>query len=523
MDQKLYLSASTDTSMIKKQDDVFGLQFSKESAPSFLKGYFNVSRTARSKQQELNSAYGILDCVEPPYNLRYLAKLYETSSIHAGAVDAKTDNIVGLGWYLGFTERAEQLRINAGKRAEESGSDDQRDALERRLERDRGRLKSYIGDLNGIDEFDEILTKCMKDLFTTGNAYLEVSRTADDQIAYLGHVPSVDVRIRKNRDGFIQHGDDEVIFFRNFGDKKTRDPVGKDPRPNELIHFKTYTPSNNYYGVPDIVSAIEAVAGIEFASRYNIEYFENKAIPKHVIKVRGIDLDGPQLSKLTKFFEASTNNQSHRTVVIPLQGDPTTSDITFEAVEGSKQEGSFKEYTEMNTQMILSRHRVPKNRLGISEGQGLSSSRDADKIFKESVCQPVQRLVEKKIQKIVAEVTDLFEFKLEEYSLTDEETQTKIDEIDIRSGSLLPDERRVKLGLQRRPDGEGDKPAGLRDLALLGKNSPDATSPVSRALADSKVEALGSRSQERERSTTRPDGTNSRSGRNPKGEGRQVR
>lgn len=523
MEDKIYLGPATDNSIIKQQDDAFGAEFTKESSPDFLKGYWNVSKTAKSKQNELQSAYGILDCVEPPYNMRYLAKLYETSSIHAGAVDAKTDNVVGLGWYLGFTDRADQMRISAGKKAEESQDDTQRDALERRLDRDKGRLKKYISELNSIDEFDEILSKCMKDLFTTGNGYLEVSRDAEGQIAYLGHVPSVDIRIRKQRDGFVQHGGTEIIFFRNFGDTKTKDPVGKDSRPNELIHFKTYSPSNNYYGVPDIVSAIEAVAGIEFASRYNIEFFENKAIPKHVIKVRGLNLDHTQLSKLTKLFEATSSNQSHRTVVIPLESGVENQDITFEAIEGSKQEGSFREYTEMNVQMILARHRVPKNRLGISEGQGLSSSRDADKIFKESVCQPIQRLVEKKIQKLVAEVTDLFEFKLEEYSLTDEETQTKIDQIDINSGALLPDERRVKLGLQRRPDGDGDKPAGLRDLALLGKNSADATSPAARALADSKVESLGSRSQDKERATTRPDGTNSRTGRNPKGEGRQVR
>ena len=519
----VYLAPTVDNSIIKEQNDAFSEKFSKETVPPFMKAYHNVSNTVKSKQQEENTAYGILDCVEPPYNMRYLAKLYETSSIHAGAVDAKVDNIVGLGWYFGYTHRADQLRINAGKKAEDKNDDKARDALERRLERDKGALHKYLTDLNSIDEFDEILTKCMKDLFTTGNGYLEVSRDAEGRVAYLGHVPSVDIRIRKKRDGFIQLGMQDAIFFRNFGDQKTRDPSGRDPRPNELIHFKTYSPSNNFYGIPDIVSAIEAVAGIEFASRYNIEYFENKAIPKHVIKVRGMDLGTGELAKLTKFFESSTANQSHRTVVIPIEGSVNDADITFEAVEGSKQDGSFKEYTEMNIQMILSRHRVPKNRLGISEGQGLSSSRDADKIFKESVCQPIQRLVEKKIQKIIAEVTDLFEFKLEEYSLTDEETQTKIDEIDIRSGALLPDERRVKLGLQRRPDGEGDKPAGLRDLALLGKNSPDATAPVSRALADNKVQAQGSRAQDRERATTRPDGTNSARGRNAKGEGRQVR
>ena len=518
--EKIHLGSPNDHNIVSQQDDPFQKAFSKENLPTMLKGYYNSSRTVKSKQQEENTAYGILDCVEPPYNMRYLAKLYETSSIHAGAVDAKIDNIVGLGWSFNYSPGAERLRTNADYKAKEDKDDTKRNSLEKKLEKDKIKLINYISELNSIDEFDETLSKCMKDLFTTGNGYLEVGRNAEGNVAYLGHVPSVDIRIRKKRDGFVQYGVQEAIFFRNFGDQKTKDPAGNDPRPNELIHFKTYTPSNNYYGVPDIVSAIEAVAGIEFASRYNIEYFENKAIPKHIIKVKGLDLDPTQLLKLTKFFESSTNNQSHRTVVIPIEGNDA--DVTFEAVEGAKQDASFKEYTDLNIQMILSRHRVPKNRLGISEGQGLSSSRDADKIFKESVCRPTQRLIEKKMQKIIEELTDLFEFHLVEYSLTDEETQTKIDEIDIRSGSLLPDERRAKLGLQRRPDGHGDEPAGLRDLALLGQNAPQAVSPVARALAENKTQAQGNRAKVRQRATTRPDGTNSRNGRNPAGEGRQV-
>ena len=518
---QIQLGTMSDRNILSQQDDIFKKAFSKEEVPSMLKAFQNTQRTAKSKQQEDNlNGYGLLDCVEPPYNMRYLAKLYETSSIHAGAVDAKVDNIVGLGWNFVFSTEAETLRNKADNKVKETGSDVQRDALERRLERDKLKLTEYVASLNHTDEFDETLSKAMKDLLTTGNGYLEVGRDAEGRVAYLGHVPSVDIRIRKNRDGFVQYGMHDAIFFRNFGDRKMRDPSGRDSNPNELIHFKTYAPSNNYYGVPDIVSAIEAVAGIEFASRYNIEYFENKAIPKHVIKVKGLDLDPTQLLKLTKFFESSTNNQSHRTIVIPIEGKDA--DITFEAVEGAKQDASFKEYTDLNIQMILSRHRVPKNRLGITDAQGLSTSRDADKIFKESVCRPTQRLIEKKIQKIIEELTDLFDFRLEEYSLTDEETQTKIDEIDIRNGALLPDERRVKIGLQRRPDGHGDQPAGLRDLAILGKNTDNATSPVARAMAENKTQAQGTRAKDRERATTRPDGTNSRSGRNPQGEGRQV-
>ena len=43
------------------------------------------------------TGYVMFEAVEPPYNMDYLAKVYEVSSPHHAAVDAKVSNIVGLG------------------------------------------------------------------------------------------------------------------------------------------------------------------------------------------------------------------------------------------------------------------------------------------------------------------------------------------------------------------------------------------------------------------------------------------
>ena len=51
------------------------------------------------------------------------------------------------------------------------------------------------------------------------------------------------------------------------------DPIHSDPNPNEVIHFKTYSPNNTYYGIPSSVSAATAIVGDKFAKEYNIDYF----------------------------------------------------------------------------------------------------------------------------------------------------------------------------------------------------------------------------------------------------------
>lgn len=495
---------------LSEMKDSFKKKLTSSDGEALAKAYRSRDGKVGSKQSvESETIYDALGCVEPPYNLHYLAELYVTSAIHAAAIDAKVENTVGLGWQLKFSNKAERLRDKKAEASEES-----RDKLEAKLALDRRKLMNFINnELNQTEEFQETLNRMGKDLQTLGNGYLEIGRTVDGKIGYVGHIPATEIRVRKKRDGFVQLAGSDVIFFRNFRGLEPN-PFKNDNSPNELIHFKNYSPTNQYYGVPEIVAALDELAGIKFASRYNLEYFENKAVPRFIIKVKNMNISVEQQANLLKFFETTTKGQSHRSVIVPITGGEN-SDITFEPVEVGKQEGSFGDYIDSNTRTILSRHRTPQNRLGASDGTSLAASRDSDKIFKESVCRPQQLVIEKKINRIVAELTDLFDFKLEEYSLTDEKTKIEMYESMIRVGMLVPDEARTEIGYSRRPDGEGDQPMDPRALAELSGRSDAAT----RAVNDAKVEATGNRQRTQERMANQPDSTNNPVGRNAKGEG----
>src|SRR5438128_2912320 len=49
--------------------------------------------------EEVNG-YSAFDCMRPPYNLEYLAKLFDKNSVHSSSVEAKVANMVGLGYEL---------------------------------------------------------------------------------------------------------------------------------------------------------------------------------------------------------------------------------------------------------------------------------------------------------------------------------------------------------------------------------------------------------------------------------------
>jgi HK97 family phage portal protein len=285
----------------------------------------------------------------------------------------------------------------------------------------------------------------------------------------------------------------------------TENPIaGQEDRPNEIIHLKKYTPMNNYYGIPDIIAAQVALAGNELSGRYNLDYFENKAVPRYIITVKGAKLSPESERKLLEFFQVGLKGKNHRSLYIPLPGDTPDSKTEFkmEPVEANPQESSFNIYRKSNRDEILLAHRVPINKIGTPEGVNLAVARDADKTFKEQVCRPAQMILEKKVNKIFEEKTDALVLKFNELTLTDEDTQSKIDERYLRMQVITPNEVRIRKGMI--PLDGGDNVIELKGPAK----------------AEQTAVAGNTRQRSQDRQATTPD--ISGEGRNAKGDGRQV-
>lgn len=445
------------------------------------------------------TGYVMFEAVEPPYNMHYLSKVYEVSSPHHAAVDAKVSNIVGLGFDLIETDETKE------KLEEIEDADlDRLNFLRRKLSRAKTRLHNDIDDLNEDESFTETMKKILTDYDATGNGYMEIGRKVDGTIGYIGHIPSANMRVRRNRDGFIQIVNNKIVFFRNYKDMSTPNPVGDDTRPNEVIHFKKYTPTNNYYGVPDIIPALPALAGDEFASKFNLDYFENKAVPRYIIVVKGAKLSDDSQRKLLEFFQTGLKGKNHRSLYIPLPADDGNTKVEFkmEPVEAGVQDSSFRNYRIENRDEILMAHRVPVTKVSMSSGISLAAARDADKNFREQVTRPTQEYFEKKINKLFREFTDMFKIKFNELSLTDEDTQSKIDERYLRMQVLVPNEVRSRKGLPALDT--GDSPIVLNAQARSEQTS----------------QATRNRRRDQERQSNSPD--SSGEARNPQGEGRVV-
>jgi PBSX family phage portal protein len=462
------------------------------------KSFTGIEEAKSKKLDPLDlTGYSLFMIVQPPYNVMYLSQLYDISPFHHSAVNAKVANIIGLGYEFEETRKTVE-------KVEDASSDEKRlDKLRRNISRAKEELKEYLDSMNSDDDFLETMKKVVTDMEVTGNGYLEIGRTSTGKIGYIGHIPAITMRIRRHRDGFVQVVYNRYTFFRNYGDTTTEDQIGTDPRPNEVIHFKKYTPTNTYYGLPDIISAKNAIAGDEFAQRYNLDYFENKAVPRYVITIKGARLNADSERKLLEFFQTGLRGRNHRTLYIPLPSDGESTRVEFDmkAIEAGIQDSSFKEYAVESRDRILMAHRVPISKIGTPMGVSLAGAKDADKTFKEQVCRPTQDYAEKKLERVIAEITDAFKLRFNELTLTDEEMQARIDDVYLKDKVIVPNEVRLRKGLPPRADGD----------AVLELKPQQA--------ADAVADAKGTRERDQKRTINAPDKQGD--ARNPQGEGRK--
>jgi PBSX family phage portal protein len=461
----------------------------------------SVSGDANSKRinpgQVYRNGYGIFDLITPPYNLYELSAYYDTSFANHAAIDAKVSNTVGLGYKFDMTTET-LLRLEA------TSSDSAKNKAKKRIEQLKIQMADWIESCNDDDSLTKTLEKVVTDMQATGNGYIEIGMAVTGEIGYIGHIPSTTMRVRRLHDGYIQIIAGTITYFRNFGATNSN-PVTTDNRPNEVIHLKEYSPLNTFYGVPDIIAAMTSLRGDQMAAQYNIDYFENKAVPRYIITVKGAKLTPEAEDKLFRFFQTGLKGQSHRTLYIPLPGDSEGSKIEFEMhpVENGVQEASFNEYRVRNRDDILMAHQVPLSKLGGSD-TGLAAAMSQDRTFRDQVAKPLQEYIQKAVNKIIKEKTDVIKLCFNQVSLTDEIAESQILERLVKNKIIVPNEARERIGYPQM-DG-GDEPLELNP----------------RMAADAKANGSKTRARDTERSNNQSDGAGAVTGRNPKGEGAKT-
>lgn len=392
-----------------------------------------------------------------PFEAANLLELKDNCSYFDSCVKQIAKDVVGQGW---------KLELREGKK-------------EATAEKDRilNFMETCGGDRD--ETFEETIERGVIDWGCIGWWGWEVGRASKgkekDMVNGFWHVPAQTFYVHKSHDKYCQVRGDKKAWFKRFGieceislddgkpitpemeAEEKEDPEAKKfVRANELIYYRNYYPQSDYYGAPNILSAIGAVMGLIGTRDYNLAFFENYGIPAALIVLKG-QWDKETAKQISDFIdvEIKGSDNAHKTMCIH-----PSKDSTFEYIKLGVEikEGSFKLYRKGLQEEVLVVYKMPPQRIGVPETGALGGTTvsEAKKIYAQSVIAPLEATVERLVtEKLFVQglKAESYVFKLNEINLEDLDAEAERDKIYFQLGALTPNQILKRQGKETYPEG----------------------------------------------------------------------
>ncbi len=330
-----------------------------------------------------------------PYDPEILLALYESNPILFRTIKQIASDVAGLGYKLilrdGVAED-EQQRTKATNFLERPNSD-------------------------GIP-LRRILEALVVDWGAIGYFALEVIRNAQGKVGGISHTPAHKIWVHKSREKYCQISgkppDQEFVWFRRFGSPECLDPGTGRPaklrwnqQANELIFFHEHYPRNDFYGVPNVISAVGEVMSLIGIRDFNLGFFNNYGVPAYFVTLSG-EWEDNTVKSIQTFLNKGVRSDGESFQSIVIQTPEVGGEVNFEPLQVDQKEGSFRVYKDSLREDILAAYGMPPYRIGINQVGRLGGSniREATEIYKQSVVEPLQENVEDIINTLLTDGMD---------------------------------------------------------------------------------------------------------------------
>jgi PBSX family phage portal protein len=454
-------------------------------------GAVRLSKAAAASQQLPEDPFAYKDSgqaglVRPLYDLIQLSGMLETNTLHARCVKQKALDVLGRGLEL---------------RALADGDPPQ------------ASVDAWGGFLDAVEEnddraeesFGERITMAHQDFESVGWATLEFSRNRQTGLVDgVWHVPGSTVRAHTDGRRFAQMRNGRYVWFKRFGLKGSVNATdggwsdtGSTPPAlagNEMLVLRNYTPRSDYYGLPDHVPALAAIAGWRAQAEFNVRFFDNQAVPSYAVIVEGADIT-PELEELIKSHFRAIKGDPHRTIVIPIPAaagnEALMPKLRFEKLSVDVRDASFRQYKQDNALEICIAHGMPPYRVGwpIVGSLGGSTAVEMTQIYGESVVEPRQELWEGRFKRALIGKLGLnlagVELKAKRLDTRDMLRDVQISQALFEVGAITPAAIAKFYNLEARNDPDGqlyrDQMVSPPPLPGLGGAGGSGLAPVDAA------------------------------------------
>ena len=399
------------------------------------------------------------DAIAHPYDLESLATLHAENTWHFKCCDVKARSTTCTGHVL--------------------------EARDKELEPDEqhATLTNFLESDNEDGDFcEDVLYKFATDYEALGNAYLEVDRSKDGKLAGLYHLPGYTIHKSAKHPGYWQIRSEKRKYFKLFGDDEDNF-TNNQQAVNEIIHLKSYFLRSDFYGMPDFLPSLSAAVLDALAANFNMDFFENSAIPAMALIIEGGKLGEKAQETVKRFFEGQIKGSKnfHRTLYMPVDREGVKA--RFEKLMTEVKEASFMNLRNANRDEIVAAHGVPPRLVGIVSSGQLGGSSEAFaqmKMFKELIIEPRQRRIERLLTRLFKLTLGIDKWRFRFNRLEIEEPNKRADYLNKLTGGiplLTEDEGRAELGREPVKRDENDP-----DLGELAKQVSTLKELIEKAL-----------------------------------------
>jgi len=368
--------------------------------------------------------------VEPRYKFDTLLSFMELNVWHARCIQLKANLVGGLGW---------ELVTDAENKDEDL---------------DYRRIIAFLNkpNPNATETFTELCKRFLIDFYAVGNAWFEASRNLKQEPVELYHVRAMTMKRAKNirNGGYLQVINGfKVTPLQNWRERKT------DVNKNEALHFFSYDPQDDFYGVPSWIANLGDIMQDRGYVEYTMNLFRNQLLAKFLIVVEGGTLSKAAKQNIRKFLQHHTGVKNAGGTIVLESEDPNVK-IRIEKIDHeflSKDQGSNTVRT-ISRDVVVASHGVLPRLVGVmSAGQlGGGSENEAQlKSFKETVIDPDQNSFEEFLNRTLIKAfgTHKWKIKFNEFDITTMAEDASFYEkaLDPAKGWMKRNEVREKSGL----------------------------------------------------------------------------
>jgi len=345
-------------------------------------------------------------------------------------------------------------------------------------EAEKERATEFLQDPNDLDEsLERVIEKLIVDWGMLGWTALEISRDGSDMVNGMWHIPAQTIFSHLDKVRFAQARGTKKKWFKRFGTEQNISSITGEPiktpknKAHEVIWYTNYYPRSDYYGAPNILSALGAVIGMLGVRDYNLAFFENFGVPAGLVTLEG-EWEENSVDDIRDFIDTEIrgSQSAFKTIVLEL---PEGGKAVWQALAVDIKEGSFTVWIKQLREEILVAYRMPPYRIGIAEAGSLGGSiaEEATEIYNQSIIEPLKKdwsdLITRTILKKGLGITK-YRFELQSLDLRNLEQLTIIWDRLFKLACINPNWIRGKIGEEPRDDGLGDEYYLSSSLAPVG-------------------------------------------------------